>query len=224
VTFPANAQSYEEALRIRGRLHSDTDAAVAGIAASGNPLAVQVDRGAGRMPPPVQRRRQEGLHPEARRGLLDAATGWPVSGAEPAGLNPVRVNNRVRRAIDAALGSLTLLSADPVSGWKRRNRLQVEGRKRAGPLDTAISKEADTRVRKALEGSARGDLGRQPDAREADRLDPSRSLARSRRSGRTQRARGRSGRHRPTSRRRWADAIVTIDNRLAVMERGAELW
>jgi urea transport system permease protein len=44
--------------------------------------------------------------------VLDAATGKPASAA-PGDLSPVRINNRVRRAIDAALGGLTLLSPDP---------------------------------------------------------------------------------------------------------------
>ena len=45
--------------------------------------------------------------------LFDAATGKPAAGALPADLSPVRVNNRAARAIDAAIGSLTLLSPDP---------------------------------------------------------------------------------------------------------------
>ena len=42
--------------------------------------------------------------------LTDAATGQPASGDAPADLDNVRLNNRLRGAIDAALGGLTLLS------------------------------------------------------------------------------------------------------------------
>ncbi len=40
--------------------------------------------------------------------LSDAATGQPVSGVDPDGLDRVIVNNRLRGEIEAALGSLTL--------------------------------------------------------------------------------------------------------------------
>src|SRR6185312_1776894 len=86
---------------------------------------------------------------DAKGATLDAATGKPISGAEPADLNPVRVNNRVRRAIEAALGSLTLLSADPAKRFEAAKA--VFKSKDAGVLATleaAIGKEGDARVRK----------------------------------------------------------------------------
>jgi len=46
-------------------------------------------------------------------GYVDAASGEPLAAA-PAGAKPVKVNNRIRRAIDAAFGSLNLFAADPV--------------------------------------------------------------------------------------------------------------
>src|SRR3984893_15302770 len=45
--------------------------------------------------------------------LTDPATGQPVAGAPPADLDNVRINNRLRGTIDAALGALTLMSPDP---------------------------------------------------------------------------------------------------------------
>src|ERR1700704_2431841 len=113
-SLAANAQSYEEALaKFAADSYNDTDAAVAAVAASGNPLAAQVIEALqdGRLLFSAGDKRGYIRKPSA--GLLDAATGQPVSGAEPPGLGAVRVNNRVRRAIEAALGSLTLLSPDP---------------------------------------------------------------------------------------------------------------
>ena len=49
-----------------------------------------------------------------RRG--DAASRSPAP--TPAGLKPVRVNNRLRRAIEAALGGLTLLPPDPAKRFE----------------------------------------------------------------------------------------------------------
>src|SRR4051794_2890994 len=43
---------------------------------------------------------------------IAAATGQPVA-APPSGLKKVKLNNRVRRAVEAAQGVLTLMSPDP---------------------------------------------------------------------------------------------------------------
>ena len=52
-----------------------------------------------------------------RRGgttrLTDAATGEPLKDLAPDGLDRIIVNNRLRGAIEAALGGLTLFSPDP---------------------------------------------------------------------------------------------------------------
>ncbi|MBV8450197.1 MAG: urea ABC transporter permease subunit UrtB, partial [Hyphomicrobiales bacterium] len=52
---------------------------------------------------------------------FDGLTGAELS-ALPAGLKPVRINNRVRATIDAALGSLALMAPDPS---KRREAAEL---------------------------------------------------------------------------------------------------
>ena len=77
-------------------------------------------------------------------GLVDAATGKPVSGAGPADLGPVRVNNRVRRAIEAAIGSLTLLSPDPAKRFEAAKAVfKSKDASVLATLDDAIAKETD---------------------------------------------------------------------------------
>src|SRR5437764_14942642 len=101
----ANAQSYEAALAgFTKDSFNDTDAAIGAVAASGNPLAVQVVEALqdGRLlfgGDKVFLRDKSGA-------ILDAATGKPAADA-PANLKPVRLNNRLRRSVEAALGSLT---------------------------------------------------------------------------------------------------------------------
>ena len=57
---------------------------------------------------------------------LDAATGEAGSPAKPDGIKKIRVNNRMRNAIAAALGALQLMSPDPAQAQRRRRgRLQV---------------------------------------------------------------------------------------------------
>ena len=66
---------------------------------------------------------------DAAGKLFDAATGEPVAGEPPADLDTVRINNRLRGAIDAALGQLTLLSSNPE---KRYEAAQAVFKSRAG--------------------------------------------------------------------------------------------
>ena len=49
--------------------------------------------------------------------ILDAATGKPAADA-PANPTTVRLNNRLRRSVEAALGGLTLLAADPAKRYE----------------------------------------------------------------------------------------------------------
>src|SRR3954470_4272585 len=112
----ARAQVYEQALTgLAKDSFSDSEAAVSAVAASGHPLAFQIVEALrdGRLlfsadPPKVFLRDKAGA-------TRDAATGEPAPQA--AMTKPVRLNNRLRRAIDAALGSLTLLSPDPATRY-----------------------------------------------------------------------------------------------------------
>ena len=103
----SHAQNYEAALAgFTTDSFPDTDTAVSAVAASGSPLALQVIDAlqAGRL---LYNSDEKKVYiREASGTLLDAATGRAISGSSPDNLKPVRVNNRVRRAIDAAIGSL----------------------------------------------------------------------------------------------------------------------
>ena len=103
----AMAGPYEEALpKLAADSYADTEAAIAAVAGSGHAQAMNL----------VEALRDGRLMAVAGRvyirdaagPFVDAATGRAVE--PPAGAKPVRVNNRVRRAVEAALGSMTLLS------------------------------------------------------------------------------------------------------------------
>ncbi len=130
---------------------NDTDAAVAGIAASGHPLAETVIRALqdGRLQFASDTKK---IYLKDTSGaLIDAATGEKIAGPAPANLSNVRLNNRVRRAVEAALGSLTLMSPDPA---RRLGAAAAVFKSRdAGALtslDTAIEKETDARIKRAM--------------------------------------------------------------------------
>ncbi|HET7165225.1 MAG TPA: urea ABC transporter permease subunit UrtB [Pseudolabrys sp.] len=82
--------------------------------------------------------------------LTDAATGEPVA-TPPSDIDNVRLNNRVRGMLDAALGSLTLMAKEPS---RRFDAAQAVFKSRdstaLGNIDKALEKETDPRVKKAL--------------------------------------------------------------------------
>jgi urea transport system permease protein len=83
--------------------------------------------------------------------LTDAATGQPIAGEPPADLDNVRLNNRVRGAIDAALGGLTLLASDANARYDAAQSVFKSRRTSALPtLETALAKEQDPRVKRAM--------------------------------------------------------------------------
>ena len=145
----ANAQGFEEALaKFSADSFPRTQEAVAELAASGHPRAAPVIAalGAGRLHFDPESKR---IYIRDGKRLLDAATGEPA--AEPATTYNVRINNRLRRVISAALGTLTLTSPDrgrrleaAQSVFRSLDADQLE------PVETALAKESDPDVRRAL--------------------------------------------------------------------------
>jgi urea transport system permease protein len=103
--------------------------------------------------------------------LTDAATGQTVAGDPPADLDTVRLNNRVRGAIDAALGGLTLLSSSPA---KRLDAAEAVFKSRKASvlptLETAIAKEQDPQVKRALMQARAAIILSSDTATDADKL------------------------------------------------------
>ncbi|NGX97550.1 MAG: urea ABC transporter permease subunit UrtB, partial [Candidatus Afipia apatlaquensis] len=110
--MPVLAGPFEDAVaQFANDSFSDTEAAVGALATSGNPLAF-----------PIIDALQDGrllADPQSRKVFVkdksgkvtDAATGEAATA--PSGAVAVRLNNRLRRTVEAALGGLTLLSPDP---------------------------------------------------------------------------------------------------------------
>ncbi|MFG1432613.1 urea ABC transporter permease subunit UrtB [Xanthobacter sp. V2C-8] len=102
--------------------------------------------------------------------LEEAATGAPVA-APPTGLSPVRANNRVRRAIEAAAGALSLLDPDPA---KRREAAAAVFKSRdaaaLATVEAALAQEKVPDVRAALGEARAAILIGKADAPEAERL------------------------------------------------------
>jgi urea transport system permease protein len=151
---------------------SDTEDAINAVAASGGPRALPIIEALqdGRLLFSADTKQVFIKTPSDE--LLDAATGQRLNGAPPADLDTVRINNRLRRAIEAALGALTLLSSDPA---KRLDAAQAVFKSREASalptLDAAIAKETDADVKRALQEARAAILLTQGDTGEADLLD-----------------------------------------------------
>ncbi|MCB8822851.1 urea ABC transporter permease subunit UrtB [Microvirga rosea] len=169
MTSVAMAGPYEDALpRFAADSYADTEAAIAAVTSSGHSLSLRVIEalrdgqllvGAGQV-----------VIRDISGPLVDAAKGQP-SGANAGSLKPVRVNNRVRRAIEAALGNLTLLSTDPGTRLEAARAVFRSRDAAALPtLDKAIAQETSPNVRKALRTARAAILLNKADASSADRL------------------------------------------------------
>jgi urea transport system permease protein len=101
----------------------------------------------------------------------DAATGAALPAA-PADAKAVRLNNRLRRAVDAAVGAMTLMSPDPA---RRREAADAVFKSRDAAtlpnLQAALDKETDPAIRAALEQARAAVLLAKPDATDADKID-----------------------------------------------------
>src|SRR5258706_12302375 len=97
VANQAKAATFEEAISgFAVDSYGDSEAAIAAVAASGDKMAAPVIGALqdGRLLFDAQSRK---VYIKENSGLLNAATGAPAA-ASPAGLSPVRLNNRLRRA------------------------------------------------------------------------------------------------------------------------------
>jgi urea transport system permease protein len=167
---PARADIEKSLALLATDSYSDTDTAVAEIASSGHPQAQSIIEALadGRL---MFHAQSKTVFIKEKDGkLINPATGEAAAGA-PSDLGAVRVNNRVRRAIQAALGSLTLMAPDP--GRRMAAAAAVFRSRDANALeavDAALAKETEPRVKAALEHARSAIIFLKADAAPADRI------------------------------------------------------
>jgi urea transport system permease protein len=170
--LPAFAGPFEDAVaKFANDDFSDTDEAIGAIASSGNKLAfpiisaLQDDR---LMADPDTKK----VYVTGTDGKsIDAATGEPVASV-PDSASAVRLNNRLRRSVDAAIGSLTLQSPDlgarlqaAQSVFKSHEETALE------PVESALAKETNKSVKAALGDARAAILLFKSDATEVQKLE-----------------------------------------------------
>ncbi len=172
VALPAFAGPFEDAVvKFANDDFSDTDEAIGVVAGSGNPLAF-----------PIINALQDGrlmADPDTKKVYvtgtdgksIDAATGEPVASV-PDGASAVRLNNRLRRSVDAALGGLTLMSPDIATRIQAAQSVFKSHEESALPaVESALAKETSRTAKIAL-GEARAAIHLyKSDASEVDKLE-----------------------------------------------------
>jgi urea transport system permease protein len=169
---PALAGPFEDAVaKFANDDFSDTDEAVGTVATSGNPLAF-----------PIISALQEGrlsADPESKKvfvtgsdgKIIDAATGGAVDKL-PDGAAAVRLNNRLRRTVEAALGGLTLASPDPAKRIAAAQSVFKSHEESALPvIDGALAKETNKAAKAAFTEARAAILLYKADATEQEKLE-----------------------------------------------------
>lgn len=152
---PAPAQPAGPLAPLAATSFDEVRRGVEALAASGEPRAAPVLDAlqAGRLLVQPGGAQGGGLFVRAPDGSVsDALTGAPAPDVAASALRPVRVNNAVRRAVDAALGSLRLFAPDASARAAAAEAVFKSRDAAALPaLERALAREGDAGVRRVME-------------------------------------------------------------------------
>lgn len=156
--------------------------------------------------------------------LIDGKTGQALA-AEPAGVKAVRLNNSVRRAVQAALGGLGLLNPDTAKRIAAAEAVFKSRDVAALPvLEAAIGKETDARAKAALRQAQAAILIVKTDAPPFDRLAAVDVLRERGDQEALAALRSLPGDASPSLKDAQARAVTAIENNLALWRAGQNLW
>jgi len=227
VMTAARAGSYEDGLlRFTADSFDDTIEGINAVATSGNPLAASVIGALqeGRLLFSADSKRVFIREAPSDR-LIDAATGEPVAGSTPSDLAPVRLNNRLRRIVEAALGGLTLMAPDPGKRFEAAQAvLKSKDANALSALEQAIAKESDAQVKQALTEARAAVVLYLDNAPDADKID---AIAVIRQRGDQDALAllgGLPASASPAVKKAAADAIASIENSLAFWTALRNTW
>lgn len=171
-TAPALAGPFEDAVaKFANDDFSDTDELIGVVAASGNPLAFPIISALqdGRLSADLDTKKVFVTGSDGK--IVDASTGAAVDKL-PDNAAVVRLNNRLRRAVEAALGSLTLLSPDPNKRIAAAQSVFKSHEESAlAVIDDALSKESNKAVKAAFAEARAAILLYKSDASEVEKLE-----------------------------------------------------
>jgi urea transport system permease protein len=154
---PAFAQHDPAALlaALAGKNYKETEEAIAAIAASDDDRFVAAIEALGEGD--LYARKSDGVMVIAQKAggklaLTDPLTGESLGEATSRDLEKIKVNNRLRRAVRAALGSLTLMSSDAAIRLRAAETIyRAPDAESLEAIETALKEEQDPTVRAAME-------------------------------------------------------------------------
>jgi urea transport system permease protein len=148
----ARAASLQDALtHFTADDFSETITGINEVATSGDPRALTIIRALQDAQLLFSAEKKAVYVKDASGKLTDAATGQPVDGTAPSDVDVVRLNNRLRGAIDAAMGGLTLLAKSPSTRYDAAQAVFKSRQAAVLPtLDSALAKEQDPGVKRAM--------------------------------------------------------------------------
>jgi urea transport system permease protein len=170
--LPALAGPFEDAVaQFANDDFSDTQDAVGVIATSGNPQAYAIISALqdGRLFADAESKKV--FIKTADDKIVDAATNEPVA-EMPADASAVRLNNRLRGVVSAALGGLTLLSPDPAARLQAAQSVIKSPDEAFLPvIEEALKKETNKTTKRAFTEAKAAIILSKADASEADKID-----------------------------------------------------
>ncbi|WP_184257144.1 urea ABC transporter permease subunit UrtB [Rhodopseudomonas rhenobacensis] len=170
--IPALAGPFEDAVaQFANDSFSDTEEAVGVVATSGNPQAYAIISAlqAGRLMADPESKKVFVTQPDGK--IADAATGEAVQSL-PDGASAVRLNNRLRRTVEAALGGLTLQSPDLAKRIQAAQSVFKTHDEAMLPMvDSALAKETTSAAKKAFSEARAAILLFKQDATDPEKLE-----------------------------------------------------
>jgi urea transport system permease protein len=170
--LPAFAGPFEDAIgKFATDDFSDTDEAIGEVAASGNPQAFAIISALqdGRLMFDPDTKKVYVTQPDGK--AVDAATGAAVDKL-PDSADAVRLNNRLRRTVEAALGGLTLLSPDPAKRVEAAQSVfKTHDAAMLPVIDGALAKESNKAAKLAFTEARAAILLFKEDATDAEKIE-----------------------------------------------------
>jgi len=172
LAMPAFAGPFEDAVaKFANDEFSDTDEAIGEVAASGNPLAFPIISALqdGRLSADPDTKKVYITQEDGK--IIDAATGGAVDKL-PNNAAEVRLNNRLRRSVEAALGSLTLMSPDPAKRIAAAQSVfRSHDESALAAIDNALANETNRTAKTAFTQARAAVILYKSDASDAEKLD-----------------------------------------------------
>jgi urea transport system permease protein len=170
--LPALAGPFEDAVaKFANDEYSDTEEAVDALATSTNPLAYTIVSALqdGRLMADPETKKIYVTQPDGKN--IDALTGAAVASI-PDSATAVRLNNKLRRHVEAALGGLTLQSPDPaIRIQAAQSVFKTHDEAMLPSVDSALAKETDKGAKLAFSEARAAILLFKPDATDVEKLE-----------------------------------------------------